>query len=266
MGSSPSPAEAARELGRLLTGSEAKDVADRLADGDTLTVALQAVAPAIRPRLRALLEAGDSPVLARTHAVAVLRAIEGARSMTTAIDPLWTMPGHLARTGPLTSSVDRLVDGARRSVTCSTFNFQRTSVLWAALRRAALRPEIDLKVYVDARAADGRRGGSTPTTDQVAAHLHPGVVLRTRPFDGAAVRNHAKFLAIDHRFLLVTSANFSWSAEHGNVELGVLADNVNLVQAVESQLSRVEDFLYERVATRSREADRLRSRPPADLL
>jgi phosphatidylserine/phosphatidylglycerophosphate/cardiolipin synthase-like enzyme len=174
----------------------------------------------------------------------VLRAIEGARSTTTSIDPLWTMPGHLARTGRLTSSVDRLVDGARRSVTCSTYNFQRSSLLWSALRRATLRPEIDLRVYVDTRAADGRPGGSTPTTDQIAAHLHPGVVLRTRPFDGAAVRNHAKFLAIDHRFLLVTSANFSWSAEHGNIELGILADNVNLVQAVELQLRRVEESLY----------------------
>jgi phosphatidylserine/phosphatidylglycerophosphate/cardiolipin synthase-like enzyme len=81
----------------------------------------------------------------------------------------------------------------------------------------------------------------------VAAHLHPGIVLRTTQFDGASVRNHAKFLAIDHRFMLVTSANFSWSAEHGNVELGVLADNTNLVQAIESQMRRVEESLYERV-------------------
>ena len=228
-GSSISRPDAARELGRLLTGSEARDVADRLADGDTLTVALQAVAPALRPRLRTLLET------------------EGARSTTTTIAPLWTMPGHLARSGPLTSSVDRLVDGARRSVTCSTYNFQRSSVLWSALRRAARRPDVTLRVYVDAQAADGGRSSSTPSTVEVAAHLHPGVVLRTRPFDGAAVRNHAKFLAIDHRFLLVTSANFSWSAEHGNVELGVLADNVNLVQAVESQLRRVEESLYELV-------------------
>lgn len=54
------------------------------------------------------------------------------------------------------------------------------------------------------------------------------------------MRNHAKFLAVDHRFLLISSANFSWSAEHGNVELGVLVDNVNLTQAIEYQLRRVE--------------------------
>jgi phosphatidylserine/phosphatidylglycerophosphate/cardiolipin synthase-like enzyme len=243
LGSSHPSAEAARELGRLLTGTEAKEIADRLADGDTVTAALKAVAAGRRPALRALL-APDPVAFAPDQAVSVLRAIEGARSTTTAIDPLWTMPGHLARSGPLTSSVTHLVENARESVTCSTFNFQRSSGLWSALRTAALRPEISVRVYVDRKSAEQ---SVSPSTAEVAAHLRPAVVLRTRAFDGGYVRNHAKFLAIDHRFLLVTSANFSWSAEHGNVELGVLADNANLVQVIESEMRRVEDALYERV-------------------
>jgi phosphatidylserine/phosphatidylglycerophosphate/cardiolipin synthase-like enzyme len=243
LGSSHPSAEAARELGRLLTGTEAKEIADRLADGDTVTAALKAVAAGRRPALRALL-APDPVAFAPDQAVSVLRAIEGARSTTTAIDPLWTMPGHLARSGPLTSSVAHLVENARQSVTCSTFNFQRSSGLWSALRTAALRPEISVRVYVDRKSAEQ---SVSPSTGEVAAHLRPAVVLRTRAFDGGYVRNHAKFLAIDHRFLLVTSANFSWSAEHGNVELGVLADNANLVQVIESEMRRVEEALYERV-------------------
>ena len=243
LGSSHPSAEAARELGRLLTGTAAKEIADRLADGDTVTAALKAVAAGRRPALRALL-APDPVAFAPDQAVSVLRAIEGARSTTTAIDPLWTMPGHLARSGPLTSSVAHLVENARQSVTCSTFNFQRSSTLWSALRTAALRPEISVRVYIDRKAAEH---SVSPSTAEVAAHLCPAVVLRTRAFDGGYVRNHAKFLAIDHRFLLVTSANFSWSAEHGNVELGVLADNANLVQVIESEMRRVEDALYERV-------------------
>jgi phosphatidylserine/phosphatidylglycerophosphate/cardiolipin synthase-like enzyme len=237
-------AESAQELGRLLTGTEAKEIADRLADGDTVTAALKAVIAGRRPPLRALLAPGGHSTFDRERAVAVLRAIEGARSTTTAIDPLWTMPGHLARSGPLTSSVAHLVDNARQSVTCSTFNFQRSSAMWPALRAAALRPEILVRVYVDRNAADQV---SSPSAVEVATHLYPGVVMRTRQFDGGPVRNHAKFLAIDHRFLLVTSANFSWSAEHGNVELGVLADNANLVQAIESEMRRAEDALYERM-------------------
>lgn len=240
MGSSDTPIDpaAARELGEQLTGTEAGLIADRLADGDTLTGALRAVAPGQRGAVRALLVQGSRP-----SRVAVLRAIQGARSTPTAATPLWTMPGHLARSGPLTASVPHLVDSARQSVTCSTFNFQRSSGLWPALRQATRRPGLAVRVYLDATAA----GRGAPTAAEVAAHLRPAVVLRTKDFDGSGVRNHAKFLAIDHRFLLVTSANYSWSAEHGNVEFGVLIDDRNLTDSVEHELRDAEPLLYERV-------------------
>lgn len=240
-------AGAARQLGKLLTGTEAKEIADRLADSDTLTTALKVVSAQRRPQVRALLEARDPGSLARSHLVAVLRAVEGARSAPSALDPLWTMPGHLAQGGPLTSSVTHLVDNARQSVTCSTFNFQRSSGLWTALRRAALRPEITLRVYLDTAAADQQPTPGSPTTSEVAVHLRPGTVLRTKEFDGRRVRNHAKFLAIDHRFLLVTSANFSWSAEHNNIEFGLFVDNRNLTEAVEREMLQAEDLLYEHI-------------------
>lgn len=167
--------------------------------------------------------------------------------MTGLLEPRWTMPGHLAKTGPLTSSVTHLVNGARHSITCSTFNFQRTSGLWDALHHAARRAEIALRVYLDTRAAD-RSVGKSPTTAEVAAHLHPGIVLRTREFDGKIPRNHAKFLVVDHRFLLTTSANFSWSAEHGNVEFGVYIDDRSLAESVEREMLDAEEFLFERVS------------------
>lgn len=237
MGFSDTPIDpaAARELGQRLTGTEAGLIADRLADGDTLTSALRAVAPGHRAAVRALLADGSRP-----SGIAVLRAIEGAKSTLTSATPLWTMPGHLARSGPLTASVPHLVDGARQSITCSTFNFQRSSGLWPALRQAAQRPGLDVRVYLDATAA----GRGAPTTSEVAAHLRPAIVLRTKDFDGAGVRNHAKFLAIDHRFLLVTSANYSWSAEYGNVEFGVLIDDRNLTESVEHELLEAEELLY----------------------
>ncbi|MFI6457188.1 DISARM system phospholipase D-like protein DrmC [Streptosporangium amethystogenes] len=231
---------AARELGQRLTSTEAKGIADRLSDGDTLTTALRVVPTARRAEIRAILVQ-----LEKDMAVAILRAVEGARLISTTLSPIWTMPGHLAQFGPLTSSAVNLVDGARQSITCSTFNFQRTSKLWEALGQAAQRPEIGLRVYLDTRAAD-LSAGRGPSTTQVAAHLAPGIVLRTKEFDGAYVRNHAKFIIVDHRFLLTTSANFSWSAEHGNVEFGVLIDNRSLAETVERELLRAEEHLFER--------------------
>jgi len=235
-----------RRLGTLLTATEARGIADRLTDGDTLSVALRAVNPAHRAEVRTLLE---TLVVADTAAdlACTLYAIEGARSTVTQPEPLWTMPGHLAQGGPLTSSAPYLADTARTSVTCSTYNFQKSSAMWDALARTAARPEIALRVYVDTRAADLEQTGWTPTTTELATHLHPAVVLRTKSFDRGYVRNHAKFLAVDHRFLLVTSANFSWTAEQGNVEFGVLIDNPNLTESVEWELRNAEDTLYEQV-------------------
>jgi phosphatidylserine/phosphatidylglycerophosphate/cardiolipin synthase-like enzyme len=243
--------ESARRLGALLTGTEAREIADHLADGDTLTASLRVVAPGRRAEVRELLSAVDRGAVDRRSAIVVLRAIEGARSAPTAIDPLWTMPGHLAKHGRLTHSVTYLVDNARYSVVCSTFNFQRSSGLWRALHSAAQRPEIRMKVYVDTNAADGGQRAWSPTTEEVAEHLRPALVLRTKPFDGHQVRNHSKFLSIDHRFLLVTSANFSWSAENANLEFGVLIDNAYLAEAVERELREVEDSVFERVMQRA---------------
>lgn len=234
-------------IGQFFTGTEARELAAHLADGDTLTAALRVIAPGRRPEARTLLEAARRDGLALTAVIALLHAIEGARSAPTMVDPLWTMPGHLARSGRLTSSVGHLVDGARNSVTCSTFNFQRSSSLWTALAQAAQRPALTVRVYLDTAAADYRPVPGSPTTAEVAAHLHPATVLRTRPLDNKLVRNHAKFLAIDHRFMLVTSANFSWSAEYGNVEFGVLIDNRNLTESVEREMWLAEDLIFGRV-------------------
>ena len=105
-----------------------------------------------------------------------------------------------------------------------------------------------MKVYMDTNAADGgRRRASSPTTDEVAVHLNPAIVLRTKSFDGRQIRNHSKFISIDHRFLLVTSANFSWSAENANLEFGLLVDNPNLAESAERELRDAEDVLFERV-------------------
>jgi hypothetical protein len=203
------------------------------------------VASGRRQESRRLLEALRGTGLSTEAILAVLHSVEGARSTPTTVDSLWTMPGHLARHGRLTSSVEFLVRGARNSVTCSTFNLQRSSGLWAALRGAAQRPELTVRVYLDTAAADFRPAPGAPTTAEVAEHLRPATMLRTRRLDGRLVRNHAKFLAIDHRFMLVTSANYSWSAENSNVEFGVLIDNRNLTEVAEDEMRRAEDLLFE---------------------
>ncbi len=138
-----------------------------------------------------------------------------------------------------------LVGNARMSVLCSTFNFPNTSGLWTALRTIAGRPEVSVRFYMDAAAAEG--GDGTPTAVLAAAQLAPAAVFVSTTVEGKQTRNHAKFVLVDHRFLLVTSANFSWSADNRNVEFGVLLDDRSLTEAVEREMTRAENMLYRHV-------------------
>lgn len=232
-----------RELGALLSGTEAGLVASALEDGLSLTTAIGIIDPGKKARVAEIAATAglrfEGDLLA-----AVLRGIEGAHSTARTIDTIWTMPGHVAQGGGLTTSLVSLVEDSRQSVVCSTFNFQRTSGMWRALRDAANRPAVSLRVYVD---ADANVGGYGPSAAETASWLSPGVLLQTRLFEGKPVRNHAKFLAVDHRFIVITSANFSWSAEYGNVELGVRIDDVGLAARIEGELLDAEEHLYERV-------------------
>ena len=242
-------AEALRKLGALLSGVEAADIAAALEAGESVGAALGALGAARRESAAGLLRAAgvhrDPATLA-----AILRAIEGSRTAsTTRLEPLWTMPGHMAQSSPLTSSVPSLVRAATTSVTCSTYNFQESSGLWTALHEVVRRPQpIALRVYVDTGAAQPKANWRPPTPGEIAAWLRPAAVFRTREFDGSLVRNHAKFLVVDHRFVLVTSANFSRSAELHNVEFGVRIDNPPLAESVEREINRVEAYMYERVS------------------
>ena len=94
--------------------------------------------------------------------------------------------------------------------------------------------------------------GSPPQSCRRAPHPEPmqqAVILRPSVDDkGRRVRNHAKFLVVDHQILVVTSANLSLSAEERNVELGLRIDDPLLARAVEDQMRALEDVgIYERV-------------------
>ena len=239
--------DAVRRLGELLTGTEADQLAELYREGLTLTQALQAVSASRRQDVRALLEASDV-VPGNPVAVPVLRAVQGATARRTSIDPVWTLPGYLADYGTLTTSLKDLVLSARHAVTCSTFNFQKSSALWEALREVALRGTVRIRVYMDANAAQGGLvWANTPTCEEVAAQLAGAKVFRTTEPDGKPIRNHAKFVAVDHQFLIVTSANFSKSAEERNIELGLRVHSRSLTEMVENQLQDSEAVLYEQV-------------------
>ncbi len=240
--------DAVVRLGQLLTGTEARQLAALFADGQSLGRSLRVIGTSRRAQVRAALEeAGVLPGAEVERSVAVLQAIQGAASRVSAASPVWTAPGYGAGFGDVTTSIRDLVLTARVSVTCSTFNFQRSSGLWDALSTVCAREYVDVRVYLDARAASRPGWRNSPTASEIARQLPGAKVFQTGSFDGHQVTNHAKFVAVDHRLLVVTSANFSRSAEEFNVELGLEVEDTALAETVEAQMRKLEGSVLHRV-------------------
>ena len=120
-----------------------------------------------------------------------------------------------------------------------TYNFETTSKMWTVLKQAAEEPGVVVTVYVDGDKADAIK---------VKAQLPRATIYRSAELpSGQRVVSHAKFIVIDHELLLLTSANFSFSAENRNVEFGVLIRDVAFAESVESTMTSKHGSLYELV-------------------
>lgn len=234
MGSDPFAA-----LGEFLTGTEAEALATQFAAGRHIIQALAVVNAVRREEARGLLTAAGVDHHDGERAAGVLRAIAGAKSIHRDLTPVWTMPGNEATTGHLTSEFHRLVQGARQSVICATYNFEETSQMWMVLRDASEQPGVAVTVYID---------GDVANAGKVKAHLPRVTVYKSAELpNGKRVVSHAKFVIIDREVLLLTSANFSFSAENRNVEFGLLVRDSALAESVESTMTTKHGTLYQLV-------------------
>lgn len=227
------------ELGSFLTATEAERLAMQFGTGTPLSVAVREIAISRREHVKELLAASGIAPSDRERAVSVLRAIAGAKTVLRELTPVWTMPGNEANIGHLTSEFHRIVGAARQSVTAATYNFQDTSQMWTALKAASDQPGVVVTVYVDAGVADA----ATVKVQLPGATIYRSALLP----NGKQVISHAKFIVVDHELLLITSANFSFSAENRNVEFGILILDTALAASVEATMRSKHGSLYELV-------------------
>lgn len=225
------------QLGEYLTATEADSLAVLIGAGEHTTHALASVSPARRERAAKLLAAAEIGHLSPERSVAVLRGIAGAKSVHRDLVPVWTMPGNEATTGHLTNQFHDIVAAARISVTCATYSFTPTSNMWDALKTASEEPEVIVCVYVDAEVGDPAG---------VKAKLPRATVYRSATLpDGQPIVSHTKFIVVDREIVLLTSANFSYSAENRNVEFGLLIHDSGLAASIESTMASKRGSLYE---------------------
>lgn len=225
------------DLGNFLTATEAERLALQIETGQHTIAALSEIAVARREAVKRLLSTAGLGHTDPARTVSVLRAITGAKSVLRELTPVWTMPGNEATTGHLTGEFHRIVRAARQSVTAATYNFHDSSQMWNALKEASEQPGMVVIVYVDADKADA---------DNVKAQLPRATIYRSAELPtGKRVVSHAKFIVVDHELLLITSANFSYSAENRNVEFGLLVRDSALAESVEATMTSKHGSLYE---------------------
>lgn len=223
-------------LGEYLTASEAVGLAVLLESGQHVAHAARSVGAARREEATKLLRAAGLGHADVERSVAVLRAIAGAKTVHRDLTPVWTMPGNEAKVGHLTGEFHRLIGAARQSITCATYNFESTSQMWVVLEGVSEQPGVVVTVYVDAARADARK---------VKAQLPCATVYQSAELAGGRrVVSHAKFIVIDHEVLLITSANFSYSAENRNIEFGLLVRDSALAESVEATMASKHGSLY----------------------
>lgn len=231
------PSDPFAALGEYVAASEAEALAVQFEIGQHTIKALAAINPSRRADVRELLATAGLDHTDGSRTAAVLRAVAGAKSVHRDLTPVWTMPGNEAKVGHLTSEFHRLVQAARISVTCATYNFEKTSQMWTVLKEAGEHAGVVVTVYVDGDKADAAK---------VKTQLPRATIYRSAELpSGKRVVSHAKFIIIDHEVLLLTSANFSFSAENRNVEFGLLVRDAALATSVESTMTSKHGTLYE---------------------
>jgi phosphatidylserine/phosphatidylglycerophosphate/cardiolipin synthase-like enzyme len=225
------------ELGAYLSAGEAEGIAVLLDVGEHRSQAVHAVSTSRRQRAAELLTTAGLGHADRERSVSVLQAIAGAKSVHRQLIPVWTMPGNEAKIGHLTGEFHRLVEGARVSVTCASYNFTNTSNMWAVLKDASDRAGVTVCVYVDADKGE---------PSAIKVQLPQATVYKSaRLADGHQIVSHTKFIVIDHEIVLLTSANFSWSAENRNIEFGLLVQDGGLAASIEATMASKHGTLYE---------------------
>jgi phosphatidylserine/phosphatidylglycerophosphate/cardiolipin synthase-like enzyme len=233
------PSDPFAALGKFLTAAEAEALAVQFAFEQHTIKALAVVNAVRREEAKRLLAAAGLSHTDGKRAANILRAIAGAKSLHRDLTPVWTMPGNEANIGHLTGEFHRLVQTARQSVVCATYNFEQTSQMWTVLKEASRQPGVVVTIYIDGDKADAAK---------VKARLPNATIYQSAELpSGKQVVSHAKFIVIDHEVLMLTSANFSFSAENRNVEFGLLVRHSALAESVESTMRSKHGTLYELV-------------------
>jgi phosphatidylserine/phosphatidylglycerophosphate/cardiolipin synthase-like enzyme len=179
-------------------------------------------------------------------ALAAERArVEGAREDLALV---WSGPETVGAENRDSARVlEELFAGATESLLIAGFNFQAGEHFDTLAAAMAERPALTVEVYAHVFIAPGDDLGRALGAHDAALKRALGAMplARVRCFrpsgallDAARDRRfnlHAKCVVADRRRVLVTSANFTFTAQERNVELGLRLDDPHVAERVHAQ-------------------------------
>lgn len=220
---------AAGKLGVLLSADEASWIAAELRQRRLAHLAAKRAFTHHRQEVKVLL----SQLLLERDDVDVAAAVLDGIASVPRPDPLeavWTSPSVPGVEGRTTLAVAELVNEAHATVYAATFSASWGSAYVTTLANAVVRG-VKVTVIVD-------RKMQKDTGDKLVAQL-PGARLWTYALTDDSTyppRQHAKFVVVDERTALVTSANFSDAASKRNLECGLLTRDASVARGIKTHL------------------------------
>ncbi|MFF1384673.1 DISARM system phospholipase D-like protein DrmC [Arthrobacter sp. NPDC058288] len=207
-------ADALLQLARALTASQATSIAASLEIDGRLDRAVSFLPvsshAAVELLGRALSLLGEPTLLA-----SVLRGYAAAADRAPAPpQAVWSGPSFAGDGDHTTAAVAHLVDEAKEDVLASTYSASIGSPFVEALWRAIARGVSVTLVLEGSKMAE--------TAIKLQDKLQGARFLKYVPPSGQYGLQHSKVVIVDSALALVTSANFSSAAAHGNLETGVL--------------------------------------------
>lgn len=207
-------ADALLQLAQALSASQATSIAASLEIDGRLDRAASFLPDSSHALVELLGQAlsllGDSALLA-----SVLRGFVAAAGRAPAPPrAVWSGPSFSGDGDHTTAAVAHLVEEAKEDVLASTYSASIDSPFVEALWRAMARGVSVTLVLEGSKMED--------TATKLQAKLEGARFLKYVPTAGRYGVQHSKVVIVDSTLALVTSANFSNAAAHGNLEAGVL--------------------------------------------
>lgn len=244
------------QLERLLSDVQSKRLQDP-ADLDAITrLTGPSVAAQVRDELSLLFhKCGPAGV---EHVLQALVAQQThLASSSPQIDLVWSGPDLKGTNNQDTGTVVRtMFREAKHEVVLAGYAVYSGREIFAELgKRMDENPQLRVTLLLDIRPDKDQPKGREET---VAAYIDqfrakhwtakrlPKIYYDPRAFEGSASQRaaiHAKFVVIDKRRLLVSSANFTPAAQERNIEVGVLLESEDFAQQL---LTHVEQLIAKR--------------------